>query len=75
MTHFHAKNWQPGIGHVYITGGVVDFEGQVAALQRDGYAGYYCIESHRWSDPAATETNTRQLLDILASRPVRFSET
>jgi sugar phosphate isomerase/epimerase len=75
VTHFHAKNWQPGIGHVYITGGVVDFEGQVAALQRDGYAGYYCIESHRWSDPAATETNTRQLLDILASRPVMFPKT
>jgi sugar phosphate isomerase/epimerase len=74
VAHFHAKNWRPGAGHVYINDGVVDFAGQVAALQQDGYGGYFCIESHRWSDPTATETNTRQLLDLLA-RPVRFSET
>jgi len=76
VAHFHAKNWRPGVGHVYIIDGVVDFAGQVAALQHDGYGGYYCIESHRWSDPAATETNAQQLLDLLAAAgPVRLSKT
>ena len=76
VAHFHAKNWRPGIGPVYINDGVVDFAGQVVALQQDGYGGYYCIESHRWSDPAATQTNARQLLDLLAAaRPARVSET
>jgi sugar phosphate isomerase/epimerase len=65
VAHLHLKNWHRERGHVYLNDGVVDLPGQLRALQADGYAGYYCIESHRWSDPGATETNLRQLLALL----------
>jgi L-ribulose-5-phosphate 3-epimerase len=65
VAHVHLKNWQPTHGWVYLSDGVADIAGQVKALEADGYQGYYCIESHRWTDPAATETNTWQLLALL----------
>jgi sugar phosphate isomerase/epimerase len=65
VAHVHLKNWDPAQGHVYLERGVVDLAGQLCALEADGYRGYYCIESHRPTDPAATETNTRQLLAML----------
>lgn len=65
VAHVHLKNWQPTHGWVYLNDGVADIAGQVKALEADGYRGYYCIESHRWTDPAATETNTQQLLALL----------
>ena len=65
VAHVHFKNWQPTRGWVYLNDGVADIAGQVRALKADGYPGYYCIESHRRTDPAATETNVRQLLAFL----------
>jgi len=65
VAHVHLKNWQPTDGWVYLNDGVVDVAGQVKALEADEYRGYYCIESHRSTDPTATETNTRQLLALL----------
>jgi L-ribulose-5-phosphate 3-epimerase len=65
VAHVHLKNWQPEHGWVYLNDGVVDVAGQLRALEADGYRGYYCIESHRWDDPEATETNVRQLLALL----------
>jgi sugar phosphate isomerase/epimerase len=71
ITHVHCKNWQPGRGNVSIQEGMVDMAAQVAALQADGYAGYYCVEPHQWHDRAnATRLNTRQLLQILADSAV-----
>lgn len=65
VAHVHLKNWHPTRGHVYLDEGVADLAGQVRALEADDYGGYYCIESHRWDDPAATVTNVRQLLAML----------
>jgi L-ribulose-5-phosphate 3-epimerase len=62
VSHVHLKNWHPEAGHVYLHQGVVDLVGQLEALEADGYAGYYCIESHRWDDALATQVNTQQLL-------------
>jgi sugar phosphate isomerase/epimerase len=68
VAHVHLKNWQPARGWVYLNDGVANLAGQVQALEADGYQGYYCIESHRWTDPAATKTNARQLLALLGQR-------
>ena len=65
VAQVHLKNWHPARGHVYLDEGVADLAGQVRALEADSYGGYYCIESHRWDDPAATATNVRQLLAML----------
>jgi sugar phosphate isomerase/epimerase len=65
VAHVHLKNWHPTLGHVYLDQGVADLAGQLRALEANGYRGYYCVESHRWTDPAATGTNTRQLLAML----------
>jgi L-ribulose-5-phosphate 3-epimerase len=66
IAHVHFKNWLPGVGNVAITAGIVDMVGQVAALQADGYSGYYCIEPHQWHDRInATRQNTQQLLGLL----------
>jgi sugar phosphate isomerase/epimerase len=67
IAHVHLKNWHPERGWVYLDDGVVDVAGQLKALEADGYRGYYCIENHRWNDPAATEINTRQLLASLGA--------
>lgn len=65
VAHVHLKNWHPAEGHVYLRDGVVDIPGQLRALEADGYPGYYCIESHRWQDPDATQVNAQQLLAYL----------
>jgi len=65
VAHVHLKNWHPDHGWVYLNEGVADLAGNLCALEAAGYQGYYCIESHRWNDPAATEINTRQLLALL----------
>jgi len=62
VAHLHVKAWHPQGGHVHLGQGVVDWPGQLAALQADGYQGRFCIESHRWDDPTATRVATRQLL-------------
>ena len=68
IAHVHFKNWTANEGNVAINDGVVDFAGQVSALQADGYDGYYCIEPHQWHDRAnATRLNTKQLLDLMAA--------
>jgi len=68
VAHVHLKNWHPAHGWVYVSDGVVDMAEQLEALEADGYRGYYCIESHRRADPAATEINTRQLIALLAKQ-------
>lgn len=66
VAHVHFKNWTDQDGNVAINDGVVDMAGQVAALQADDYAGYYCIEPHQWHDSEnATRRNTAQLLALL----------
>jgi L-ribulose-5-phosphate 3-epimerase len=66
----HIKNWRPQSGYVYIEDGVLDLPAQIKVLLEDGYCGQFCIESHRWSDPLATTTNTQQLLKILSNYPL-----
>ncbi len=67
VAHVHLKNWHPEAGNVYLNDGVVDLGEQLRALEADAYHGYYCIESHRWDDPVATQKNTQQLLAWLRS--------
>lgn len=71
----HIKNWRPQDGYVYIDEGVLDVSAQIKGLIEDGYRGQFCIESHRWSDPLATEVNTRQLLTILSGYPFQENGT
>jgi sugar phosphate isomerase/epimerase len=67
VAHVHCKNWRPGVGNVPIAEGQADMAGQIAALLVDGYAGYFCIEPHQWSDRAnATRINAAQLRALLA---------
>jgi sugar phosphate isomerase/epimerase len=62
----HCKNWTPEAGNVPIHDGIVDIAAQIAALDADGYTGYYTVEPHQWHDRAnAARLNTGQLLQIL----------
>jgi sugar phosphate isomerase/epimerase len=61
----HLKNWDPQRKYVYLSEGVADIQGQIEALVRDGYAGRFCLENHRFDDPQSTEINTRELLGYL----------
>ncbi|MDE2950220.1 MAG: TIM barrel protein [Chloroflexota bacterium] len=66
LVHVHFKNWRPSDGFVYIDAGVVDLRAQVAALQADGYSGYYCLEPHQWDDRRnAVRANHQQLMTLL----------
>ncbi len=47
VRHLHLKDWLPAEGKWTILGrGCIDWVGQLAALKRDGYAGYLTIETH-----------------------------
>jgi sugar phosphate isomerase/epimerase len=48
--HVHIKDWRPDVGWAILGEGVLDWPGQLAALEADGYEGYYCIESHLKDD-------------------------
>jgi L-ribulose-5-phosphate 3-epimerase len=61
VAHVHLKNWSPAEGCVYLGKGQARLQEQVAALQADGYPGYYCLENHRPRDPQATAVNLRYL--------------
>jgi sugar phosphate isomerase/epimerase len=68
IVHVHFKNWLPEQGNVAIQDGIADLDGQVKALQTDGYTGYYCVEPHQWHDREnAVIKNTQQLLQLLNS--------
>ncbi len=70
VAHVHCKNWLPGHGWVAINEGLVDWPGQLAALQADHYGGYLCIEPHQWNDRAnAARNNIHQLLTMLRMLP------
>jgi len=66
IAHVHFKNWTTDEGWVALNDGVIDMKGQVAALEADGYAGYYCLEPHQWKDGRqAARLNAAQLLALL----------
>ena len=77
MAHMHAKDARvvdPSIGLTVwerIGDGEVDYEGQMAALIRDGYTGSISIETHYeppGKTPAeATQLTTEGLLEVLAA--------
>ncbi|MEW6753780.1 MAG: TIM barrel protein [Candidatus Latescibacterota bacterium] len=81
VEHVHLKNYDARSGEwSLLERGVVDWSGQLAALERDGYAGYGVIETHlatlpRWledGDPEMTplEVNTRRNLEFLRGRGI-----
>lgn len=60
----HVRDWDPSgwqrLGH-----GVIDWHAQIEQLSDAGYAGDYCVESHRPDDPGATPANVRALVRLL----------
>lgn len=46
VRHVHLKNWLPDDNWSVLARGVLDWTDILAALQRDGYAGYLTIETH-----------------------------
>ena len=47
VTHVHAKSYFPETGAWGLVGdGMVDWEGQMAALEADGFDGYVVVETH-----------------------------
>ncbi|MCC7207113.1 MAG: sugar phosphate isomerase/epimerase [Anaerolineae bacterium] len=67
VRHVHLKNWTPDGGYTAILDGQADLAGQVAALRRDHYPGYYCLEPHQWATGAqAARLNHAQLVTLLA---------
>ena len=56
VTHVHLKNFDPETGHWSLMDhGIIDWPGQLAALQRDGYAGFVVLETHLRDLPEDTE--------------------
>ena len=69
IEHVHFKNWLPEEKWVDIDAGIVDMRGQVAALQSDGYNGFYCVEPHQWDRRAeASRENALILQDLLEKK-------
>lgn len=78
VAHVHLKNFDPQTGQwSLLEQGVVDWPGQLAALQADGYEGFLVIETHRRISPdefvavdrdlEALEVNSRRNLDFVRS--------
>jgi sugar phosphate isomerase/epimerase len=75
VTHVHLKNFDPALGEwSLMDDGIVDWPGQLAALEADGYEGYIAIETHLKQRPAglallpgldALESNSRHNLEYL----------
>jgi sugar phosphate isomerase/epimerase len=75
VTHVHLKNFDPALGEwSLMDDGVVDWPGQLAALQADGYERYIAIETHLKTRPDglallpgldALESNSRHNLEYL----------
>jgi len=59
----------PGGGYEYVTRGGVDWEGQIAALRRDGYSGYISIETHATPKVAGTRAHLERLRMLLEGDP------
>jgi len=79
VTHVHLKNFDPETGHwSLMEKGIVDWPGQFAALEQDGYSGFLVIETHRRISPDefeiidddldALEANSRRNLEYVRSR-------
>ena len=75
--HLHLKNFDPDAGEwSLMPEGCVDWPGQLAALQAEGYAGYAVVETHLKTAPerlpplpglTPLESNTKRNLDYLRS--------
>ena len=72
VAHVHFKDIQrvePG-QYRYVVNGAIDWAGQIAALLRDGYAGYISVESHmqpKVSSARALLSRLRGLMDAAYS--------
>jgi L-ribulose-5-phosphate 3-epimerase len=66
--HCHCKDVVPKAGHKYdwapVGGGVVDWVGQLKALQRDGFHFGLSLETH-WRGAGTPEASTRASMDGL----------
>lgn len=68
--HVHIKDWRPEVGWAVLGEGVLDWPGQLTALEADGYEGHYCIESHLEDDRVdVARRNAEYLRARLAPRP------
>ena len=78
VSHVHLKNFAPETGGwSLMEQGLVDWPGQLAALERDGYRGFVVIETHLHepvesaapypAELTALEHNSRRNLDFLRS--------
>jgi len=68
--HFKDVRFEVDGAAVYTTRGVIDWEGQIRALQADGYEGYISVETHMQPKVASARVMTARLqglLDGLAS--------
>ena len=66
IDHVHIKNFEPtSRAWSLIEEGVIDWQGQLNALLRDGYAEYLVVETHT-SDRPNGKTNLKNL-DALES--------
>lgn len=78
VAHLHLKNFDPqSRAWSLMQEGCVDWAGQLAALQADGYDGYAVIETHLRSAPdhlpplpglTPLESNTKRNLDYLRTQ-------
>ena len=79
VSHVHLKNFSPETGSwSLLERGIVDWPGQLAALERDGYGGFVVIETHLReraesaapypADLTVLEHNSRRNLDFLRAQ-------
>ncbi len=60
----HVRDWNRS-GWQRMGEGIIDWRTQIDVLSSRGYAGDYCVESHRNHDPGATPANIHSLAALL----------
>lgn len=65
VTHVHMKNFDPvSKSWCLMDKGMVDWQGQIAALLADGYTGFFVVETHLHISPDAFCVNDKSLTDL-----------
>jgi sugar phosphate isomerase/epimerase len=60
VSHVHLKDIDEGGDWTRIGEGVIDYPGQLRALEDDGYAGFLSLETHYTTPAGGAESATRE---------------
>lgn len=67
VSHVHLKDIDEGGDWTRMGGGVIDYPGQLRALEDDGYAGFLSLETHYTTPAGGSEHATRESIAAIRS--------